>query len=164
MNPKYLEILNKVDVKKTAMYVGGALLLIVLYIYVRKKIMEYKADKKDEEYQRSVGKSIDSSVLTYNDADYLTMANALESYLADTRAGWAGVDEDGIFNIMEKMKNNSDVAKLITAFGKRNLRKRWQTKTDEYDLPSALAYFLDQGERDEIEEIFETNGVTYPLF
>lgn len=164
MNPKYLELLSKVDVKKTAMYVGGVLLLIVLYIYVRKKIKEYKADKKNEEYQKAVENSIDSSALTYKDADYLTMANSLEAYLADTRAGWAGVDEDGIFNIMKKMKNNSDVAKLITAFGKRSLRKRWQTKTAEYDLPSALAYFLDQGERDEIEKIFKENGVTYPLF
>ncbi|MBQ3594923.1 MAG: hypothetical protein II981_05900 [Bacteroidales bacterium] len=89
------------------------------------------------------------------------MAETLLSYLSDTRAGWAGVDEDGIFDVMGRMKTDSDIYKLINAFGKQEIRKRWQTKTEEYTLPGAIAYFLDQGERDEVNEILAENGLTY---
>jgi len=161
MNTKSLELISKIDIKKTAMYVGGALLLIALFLVVRKMIKKYQAEKKDEEYQKTIASSVNTSDLTYNEADYMTMAETLLSYLSDTRAGWAGVDEDGIFDVMGRMKTDSDIYKLINAFGKQEIRKRWQTKTEEYTLPGAIAYFLDQGERDEVNEILAENGLTY---
>lgn len=161
MNTKSLELISKIDIKKTAMYVGGALLLIALFLVVRKMIKKYQAEKKDEEYQKMIASSVNTSDLTYNEADYMTMAETLLSYLSDTRAGWAGVDEDGIFDVMGRMKTDSDIYKLINAFGKQEIRKRWQTKTEEYTLPGAIAYFLDQGERDEVNEILAENGLTY---
>lgn len=161
MNTKSLELISKIDIKKTAMYVGGALLLITLFLVVRKMIKKYQAEKKDEEYQKMIASSVNTSDLTYNEADYMTMAETLLSYLSDTRAGWAGVDEDGIFDVMGRMKTDSDIYKLINAFGKQEIRKRWQTKTEEYTLPGAIAYFLDQGERDEVNEILAENGLTY---
>lgn len=161
MNTKSLELISKIDIKKTAMYVGGALLLIALFLVVRKMIKKYQAEKMDEEYQKMIASSVNTSDLTYNEADYMTMAETLLSYLSDTRAGWAGVDEDGIFDVMGRMKTDSDIYKLINAFGKQEIRKRWQTKTEEYTLPGAIAYFLDQGERDEVNEILAENGLTY---
>ena len=47
MNPLVAtQLLKNINVKKTAMYVGGALVLVLLILYVRKKIDEAQEAKK----------------------------------------------------------------------------------------------------------------------
>lgn len=67
---------------------------------------------------------------TYTDVSYSAMADAVEQ--AAFYIG--GTDEDTIFSVMDKMKNDLDIVKLFEAFGSRRM---------EFSLQSAnLGGFL----------------------
>lgn len=172
MNPVYIEMLKKVDVKKTAMYVGGALLLIIMILYVRKKIREAKAERAEEvkrkEYQESLETAISTGgELSFPEADYKIMADQIFTYLIETgvgNGGLFGVNQKGIYGIMEKMNTDADVYKLIEAFGDRELRapyKLWGKKM--HNLPSALSEILFKGEVSEINAILASKGIKFRL-
>lgn len=162
MNPTtVMKIASKVDVTKIAYTVGGMMLLIIMFLYIKKKIKESKEEDKNNEYLKQIKASINDSNLSFSDVEYQTMANSLHSYLSDTRAGYAGVDEDGVYSIMERLRTYDDIKKLIEKFGTREIRKRWQTKSHVYELSGAIAALMSQGERDEINERFEKNGISF---
>lgn len=171
MNPKYLEILNKVDVKKTAMYVGGALLLIALFLVVRKMIRKAKNDRRDDDYLDLVNKGVDTAALSYTEVEYQTMATSLECHFADTglSGGWHGVNRQGVYDVMKQMRTNADVQKLIDVYGKRPAKDismagplfSGLVKEKEYMLPEAMAQLLTNGERKKVNAILEENGVTF---
>ncbi|MEE1288473.1 MAG: hypothetical protein UHK44_07735 [Bacteroidaceae bacterium] len=162
MNTKdIMKLANKVDLTKTAFAVGGLLLLVIMFLWVKKKIGEAKEKSKNDEYLKKINASIDGSSLRFSDVEYMTMSDSLYSYLSDTRAGYAGVDEDGVYSIMERLRTDDDVMKLIKTFGSREIRKRWQTKSHVYTLPGAVAALMSQSERDEINERFENNGISF---
>ncbi|MBQ5689343.1 MAG: hypothetical protein IIV21_05190 [Bacteroidales bacterium] len=162
MNPStVMKISSKVDVAKITYTVGGVMLLIIMFLYIKKKIKESKEEDKNKEYLKQIDASINTSNLSFSNVDYQTMADSLYSYLSDTRAGYAGVDEDGVYSIMERLKTYDDVQKLIKVFDSREIRKRWQTKSHVYTLPGAIAALMSQSERDEINEHFEKNGISF---
>ena len=153
--------IGKVDLTKAALTVGGLLVIIIMVIYIRKKIGEFRTEKENDEYLKQIDASINGSGLSFSDVEYRTMADSLFSYLSDTRAGYAGVDEDGVYDVMERLRSNDDVLKLINAFGSKEIRKRWQTKSHIYTLPGAIAALMSQKERDRINERLEKNGITF---
>ena len=162
MNTKdIMKLANKVDLTKTAFAVGGLLLLVIMFLWVKKKIGEAKAESQNAEYLKKMNASIDRSDLRFKDVEYQTMADSLFSYLSDTRAGYAGVDEDGVYSVMERLKTDADVERIIVVFGSKEIRKRWQTKSHVYTLPGAISALMSQKERDKINDIFEKNGITF---
>lgn len=171
MNTKTLELISKIDIKKTAMYVGGALLLIILFLVVRKMIKKSKAEKRDEDYLNLVNESIVVSDLTYNEVEYQTMANSLEQHFNDTglSGGWFGVNQKGVYEVMKQMKSNADVQKLIDVYGKRPAKDisiagpmfAGLVKEKDYMLPEAMSQLLTNGERKKVNEILTENGVTF---
>ena len=162
MNPStVMKIASKVDVAKIAYTAGGVMLLIIMFLYIKKKLQESREEDKNNEYLRQIDASINDSDLRFSNVEYQTMADSLYSYLSDTRAGYAGVDEDGVYSIMERLRTDDDVMKLIKTFGSKEIRKRWQTKSHVYTLPGAVAALMSQGERDEINERFEKNGISF---
>lgn len=146
---------------KTAFTVGGLMALAIVAIYIRKKISEAKAERENDEYLKQIDASIDSTSLHFSEVEYRTMADSLFSYLSDTRAGYAGVDEDGVYDVMERLRSDDDVLKLINVFGSKEIRKRWQTKSHIYTLPGAIAALMSQKERDRINERLENNGIKF---
>lgn len=175
MNPVILasgmKALEKIDFKKTAMYVGGALLLIIMVLVVRKMIKKAKEDKKDEDYLQLVEDSIVVTDLSYSEIDYQSMAKALEQHFADTglSGGWQGVNQKGIYEVMERMKTNADIEKLIAVYGKRPAKDisfagplfAGLVKEKEYTLNAAMSSLLTNGERKKVNEILKENGLTY---
>lgn len=169
MNPLLLtEVLKNVNVKKTAMYVGGALLLIIMALYVRKKVNDAREERaeaqKIKEYNESIETAIAEGNLSYPVADYKIMADQVFMYLIEANplnGGLLGVNQKGIYSIMEKMKTNADVYKLIEAFGVRELRppyKLWGKQP--HTLPTAFAEILFKGEREKVNEILTEKGLT----
>ncbi|MBR5782016.1 MAG: hypothetical protein IKY27_08580 [Bacteroidales bacterium] len=161
MTKDIIKLASQVDLKKTAFTVGGLLLLIIMVLYIRKKIKESKEESKNEKYLNAVNDSIDSSSLTFSSVEYQTMADSLYAYLSDTRAGYAGVDEDGVYDVMSRLRTNDDVNKIITVFGSKEIRKRWTTKSSTYTLPGAISALMSQKERDKVNKCLEKNGITF---
>lgn len=175
MDTKAIEFISKIDIRKTAMYVGGVLLLIVLFLVARRMIRKAKAERRaeerDEDYLNLVEKNVVVSDLTYADVEYHTMANSLEQYFNDTglSGGWYGVNQKGIYDIMEKMKSNADIQRLIEVYGKRPAKDisfagplfAGMVKEKDYTLPEAMAILLTNGERRKVNKILEENGLTF---
>lgn len=171
MNTKSLELISKIDVKKTAMYVGGVMLLIVLFLVARRMIRKAKAEKRDEDYLNLVEENIDVPNLTYTDVEYHTLANSLEQHFNDTglSGGWYGVNQRGVYDIMEKMKSDADIHKLIDVYGVRPAKDisfagplfAGLVKEKDYKLPDAMTALLTNGERRNVNDILEKNGLTF---
>lgn len=162
MNTKdIMKLANKVDLTKTAFAVGGLLLLVIMFLWVKKKIGEAKEKSKNDEYLKKINASIDGSSLRFSDVEYMTMSDSLYSYLSDTRAGYAGVDEDGVYSVMERLRTDADIEKLIAVFGQKEIRRRWQTKSHIYTLPGAISALMSQKERNKINDILENNGIKF---
>lgn len=172
MKTKVLELIKNVNVKKTAIYVGCVLLLIIMALYVRKKINEAKEEKaaaqKLQEYNQSIEAAIvEGGALSYSEADYKIMADQLFVYLTEDgilQGGLMGVNQKGIYAIMEKMNTDADVYKLIEAFGTRELRAPYALWGKElHTLPSAFAEILFKSERNIINEILTQKGLKNPF-
>ena len=55
MNPStVMKISSKVDVAKITYTVGGVMLLIIMFLYIKKKIQESKEEDKNKEYLKQI--------------------------------------------------------------------------------------------------------------
>jgi len=90
---------------------------------------------------------------SYPDGQYNVFADSLESAFIY----WAGTDEDTIFSIMDKMKNNLDVSKLIQAFGTR----RQEFTLMNYSLGAFITDELSSADISKINQMFANKGITY---
>lgn len=154
-------------------YIGaGVIFLIILIVWIIRKFR--KID--DEETIKTIEKTIDANSLTYEDAQYATFADELAGYLGDkftdstagvllgpwaTSAGFYGVNQKGIYSVMEKMKTVDDVKKLISAFGIKTIRKMWDWNSTTGNLNTFMSQFLTTGEKQKVNEILADNGVNY---
>lgn len=165
-----LNIAEKIDIRKIAVYVAVALAIVVLFFYGRKKVKEYKAEKKDEDYIKTVEGDIVASGLSYSESEYLAMADSLEQHFGDTglSAGFLGVNQKGVYDVMRRMKTSSDVQKLEVAFGVRRFKDlsitspafAFLAKEKDYTLNEAMTQLLTNGERREVNEILQESGIT----
>lgn len=171
MNPLMMTQLAKnVNVKKIMMYAGGALALVIMALYVRKKIREAKEEKRTENYLNLVQQGVTVTDLNYGEVDYLSMAESLYQHFSDTglSAGILGVNQKGVYSVMEMMKSDSDLSQLEVAFGERYLKdlSLWSpamsflAKEKPYTLHEAMVQLLTNGERKKVNKILEKNGLT----
>ena len=168
MNPLVITQLAKnVNVKKIIMYAGGALAIVLLYLYVRKKIDESQAAKKLREYNKSLQAAIEEDSLSYLDADYKIMADQIYTYLTEAgimNGGFMGVNQKGIYAVMEKMYTKADIYKLIDAFGQRELRAPYKLLGKKlHTLPTAFSEILFKDERKKIAKILSEKGLEFPF-
>lgn len=89
---------------------------------------------------------------TYTDGVYMNLADSIES-----ACDGIGTDEQVIYQVMSKMKNDLDVAKLIAAYGKRRLEYTLVWGTLSYTLTDEL----DQSELNQVNSILAKNGIKY---
>jgi hypothetical protein len=94
---------------------------------------------------------------SYTDYQYRVMADACFEAL---RGGTE--DEEELKPVMEKMRNDVDVAKLIAAFGTRDLSAAYSPWKAEHTLPSGISAYVDD---DQIEKYVNAplrrNGVKF---
>lgn len=90
---------------------------------------------------------------TYPDLQYKIFADGI--YQAGYTIG--GTDEDAIYRIFGAMKNNTDVAKLILAFGRRRIEFSFM----DGSLAEFLTSELDSTEIAQINKIIAKSGITY---
>lgn len=154
-------------------YIGaGVILLVILIVWLVKKIRK-SPDEKDVE---DIKDEIDPNNLTYPNAQYKTWADEMAVYLgakftdsisgvlvnpALSDGGFYGVNQNGIYSIMEKMKTVDDVLALIAAFGVRTIRQQWHWSSTTGKLNTFIADFLTTGEKQKVSEILADNGVNY---
>lgn len=156
-----LKLANKVDIKKTAITIGAILLLVIIYLVIRKMIRKAKAEKQDEKLINVINDSVVTSNLTYTEAEYAIMAESLRTYFTDQNSGLLGIDQKGIYDVMGRMKTNDDVAIMIEKFGTIEYRKNFTFGKETYNLVEAMSKLLTAGERRQVNNILKENGVTF---
>lgn len=94
----------------------GAFLGVAYIIYrVTQKLGEepQREVKEDKEIQNELQDEIKKTPLTYGPSQYATFANNIQE------AGYdVGTDEDAIYSVFRKIKNNADYLALLKAWGK----------------------------------------------
>lgn len=106
--------------------------------------------KKDERELESEGEKA-----TFMDQQYKGFADSI--YAARIANNLLGTDEDVIYGVFKKMKNNLDVAKLITAFGTRRLSYSFTSG----NLGGFLNDELDSDELNIINTDLRSKGIKY---
>ena len=107
-------------------------------------------EKKDERELISEGQKA-----SYLDSAYKGYADSI--YTARSANNFGGTDEDTIYSVFKKMKNDLDVAKLITAFGERRL----SFSLTSANLAGYLNDELDQDELNIINTDLRSKGIKY---
>jgi len=90
---------------------------------------------------------------SYPELQYKIFADSI--YQAGMVIG--GTDEDTIYNVFASMKNDTDIAKLILAFGKRRIEFSFMDGT----LAEFLTSELDSTEIKQVNKILSSKGINY---
>jgi hypothetical protein len=111
--------------------------LLILLVFILFKLYKYlKTDKSEKKDDKQLADEINSYAskgkkLSYDLSNYKSFADTIYSAISAVMAGdlltgdWAGADEDTIFQIFRKMKNDADVIQLEKSFGKREYVGGW---------------------------------------
>jgi hypothetical protein len=92
---------------------------------------------------------------TYPEGSYFGFADAI--YAARAGNNIFGTDEDAIWDVFRKMKNDLDIAKLIKAFGSKRLSFSLQSA----GLGGYLSDEMDTEEINKINQILAGNNIKY---
>lgn len=161
-------ILQDKNIQKIAKYVGGAIILIILILIVRRMIRKAKEEKAVDEMMNLYEEASQTQTLSYSDIDYKTMADSIQTYISagmfTMNGGLLGVNQQGIYDVMMRMKTDADIYKLISCYGVREYKKPghfYIGGRPSAGLPSTLLDVLKKGEIREINSILEENGLQY---
>jgi len=143
----------------------GILMLIVLMFVFFKKIMlalnsifgtteKEQADKQDKEDEQQTKEDLNEDNLTYTNSQYKDFANTIYIALEDS----IGEDEEAIYTVFKRLKNNDDYYKLKLTYGKR-LHGLYGFR-ESYNLVSAIRRLLNDEECRQINYIMSNRGLT----
>jgi len=107
-------------IEKVVVLGGGIVGIYAAYKIGSRAIASFKANKVAQTYQTDLNALQNAGVNpTYLDTQYLmfadTLYQAMDSWLFD----W-GTDEDAVQGVMQQMRNDADVNKLISAYGSKD--------------------------------------------
>ena len=135
-----------VNVNATPLIFAGGVIAVIVAVVVVIAIIRAIKNAKGSQYFKANEKAIVRSDVSYNDADYTNYANRLYEAMKGL-----GTDEDAIFSVFMMMNTDSDVRKLINAFGSRKGE----------NLAQWLLGDLSTSDIDEINAILSKNGINY---
>lgn len=123
MKSNYTEYLTKTgafikDNKKSILWVGGSLLVVIIGIVVVKKVQSGVGNLFTDKATRATPfKNIefDDSKTTISDA----IANAYANQLYNAMKS-SGTDEDTIYNVLQKLQKKEDFLKVYNAYGRKS--------------------------------------------
>lgn len=125
-----------------------ALVVFIVFYYFGSRTGKRKQTQAADPYKTGTT----ANALTYDLANYASLADRLESAMY----GFTD-DEEAIYAVFSKLRNQSDLYQLITAFGSR--RPIWHIGTA--DLATWLNTRLDTPEIQKINEILARNNISF---
>lgn len=136
--------------------VGG---IAALFFAGRKIYKTYKANLNTAKYTQAVQSETETLIqsgqtLTYPKSNYFTFADAIEQAFQ-----YATTDEDTIYSVFWKMRNDLDILELNKAFGKRTIY--FFGIGQELTLPKAIADEMDKDEIALINKILAKKKIKY---
>ena len=138
--------------------IGGGYLAYSIYKKMNPSEEEKQAEQLETEASSvkdpKTGKSVSCKQnLSYAPSQYQSWANTLY----DAFFAGFGTDEETVFVIINKLKNECDLRQLISDFGLR----RQEFRFSEYDLPWFMRDELDKDELSYVNRILSTKGINY---
>lgn len=125
----------------------------------------FKKPTSSELKDIEINKELNEKKLTYKKSQYFSFADSLQTAMEN-----ALTDEDTIYNVFKKLKNDSDFLMLQKAFGKRiytgelfGVVLSAFDFTDGNTLEQWLHFELEQSEIDILNNILKNNKITYKL-
>lgn len=95
--------------------------------------------------------------LTYKPNDYELFADTIEQAFWGSLGGFFE-DDELAFNVLSKMRTNDDLYKLAQVYGTRG---RGILIEEGYNLIQTIEKLLDNNYKEELNAIFEANGINY---
>ena len=95
--------------------------------------------------------------LTYKANDYELFADTIEQAFWGSFGGFYE-DDELAFNVLSKMRTNDDLYKLAQVYGTRG---RGILIEEGYNLIQTVEKLLDNNYKEELNAIFEANGINY---
>lgn len=131
---------------------GGVFIGYKVYTGASRKIQDLKRNKLLNDEEKRLRR--EGELPSYSDLEYEQMADMLFAAL-DYPFDEAEEDFEPVF---ARMKNRTDVVKLIQAFGERDVSAMY----GKADLPTQIGRYFTQGQKDEfINGPLRRNGVKY---
>ena len=146
---------------KKAVAIGVGVMVGIVAFRILKKDLQAFINKRRN--QKIFENEKDENVkLTYKPSQYLTWADGLQGAFDP---GWLdGTDEQTIYAIMKKLKNNNDWLELQKAYGTRDYSSNFSGfPSKKISLVKALNEELDGDEKKYINIIFANRGIKYRL-
>jgi len=134
--------------------IGGGLLAYKLYRKLNPSKEDAAEEQLGEESQvTSEGKSCKGQ-LSYKSSQYKAFATSLHNAFVKSAFD---EDEDAIYSIMNKMKNECDLLQVIAEFGVR--RQEWTF--EKMNLPQFIHDELNDKELQTVNSILKRKGIAY---
>lgn len=127
--------------------------VIALVVILSKLLGKSEEEEEEEKSKRSRQKLYNEVEPSFRDFTYKDYADTLETALLKQ----SDEDEDAVYGVFEKMKNISDVNKLIDAFAHR----RQMFSTLYISLPQAITTYFDAFEKAKLNRILQKKGIAY---
>ena len=108
--------------------------------------------KKQNQTDDTLKKEISSGALTYEQTQYVSFADRLETAMY----GYTD-DEEAVFDVFSKLRNRSDLLQLIRAFGERRII--WTI--GKSNLNAWISNRLETKEIARINDILKRNNIDY---
>jgi hypothetical protein len=146
---------------KTVIAIGiGAGVAYGMYKIIQKELAEAIQKKKNKKmFDEEIDPKIKAS---YKPTQFVTWADKLEDSF---NSNWLDqTDEAAIYSIMRKLKNNTDWLELNKAYGLRSYYDPFSLTYltgKEINLVKALQMELDSKEKNNVNYILKTKGITY---
>lgn len=139
--------------QNTLQIIFGIAAVIGAIAFLNKIFGKDEQQEKEEDAQQARERLYKKIPPSFAAFQYMDWANSIYSALFDNFTE----DEKSIYNIFEKMKNISDVNKLIETFGHR----RATFSLHEMSLPQMLTYYFSSGEIKKLNEILLKKKIEY---
>ena len=106
--------------------------------------------------ENELSDEIKKTGLTYPQSQYKSFASTIEIAGFDI-----GTDEDAIYSVFSKLKNNADYLALANAWGKPNRKVyEWGIGRD-MTLAQFIRYEMDESEVKKVNKILASKGIKY---
>lgn len=129
----------------------------IIGVFVYRKFFKRTTDVQNEQQEKDeIQKELDPTKLTYPKSNYYQMAQTIQVAGFDV-----GTDEEAIYSVFKRLKNNADFLALRQAWGKK--------KIYDWGIPyiMTLAQFLrwelDAKECGNINSILNSKGIKYSI-
>jgi hypothetical protein len=148
---------------KTVLAIGiGAGIAFGMYKLISNELADAIKKKKNKKlFDEEIDKEI---IASYKPSQYVTWADKMQDAF---QLNWFdGTDEEAIYNILRKLKNNTDWLELMKAYGMRSYYDPFSLTYitgKEINLIKALQLELDTKEKNKVNAILKSKGITYRI-